>query len=391
MDVSVNDWLFDERTKCWSVQTSMLIGDYIDLVHEAHQNQGALSGQRSTLTTTTAKRIRQRMVSDLQQGAVLPPVVIGAVVGDEVFDSLVPGPSIELSTLLEEGAEEQLSIIDGMQRTAALIDAASVDADVRARKLRVEFWITTSVRSMVYRMLVLNTGQVPWTINRQLSVVYAPLLREVEARVPELDKLITPDNPGRRVAAGQFQSDSIVELYIAFSLRKTTVDTKEQVSDEFSRLDFVDNVADQDFQDQFYEALSMLSSLDKAFSRFESADNVRMAKGRHVFDSQPARIGFIVAVGMAVLGRPGANRTAEERSRKLEELAGRQDALLTSLGKKDDDELGDFLRLDVLREVLDRRVGQVGRYERAVFGEAFKVLVEENFDLENMEQCWRAE
>jgi len=53
-------------------------------------------------------------------------------------------------------------------------------------------------------------------------------------------------------------------------------------------------------------------------------------------------------------------------------------------------ELDDFLRLDVLREVLDRRVGQVGRYERAVFSEAFKVLTEENFDVSNLEQCWRA-
>ncbi len=56
----------------------------------------------------------------------------------------------------------------------------------------------------------------------------------------------------------------------------------------------------------------------------------------------------------------------------------------------DQELLGDFLRLDVLNEVLDKRVGQVGRYERLVFSEAFKVLIEEDFSLDNMEPCWRA-
>ncbi|NKW62103.1 hypothetical protein GS931_20165 [Rhodococcus hoagii] len=65
-------------------------------------------------------------------------------------------------------------------------------------------------------------------------------------------------------------------------------------------------------------------------------------------------------------------------------------ALISKLEGLSESDLGDFLRLDVLREVLDRRVGQVGRYERAVFSEAFKVLVEEEFTVTNLEQCWRA-
>jgi hypothetical protein len=52
--------------------------------------------------------------------------------------------------------------------------------------------------------------------------------------------------------------------------------------------------------------------------------------------------------------------------------------------------LGEFLKLDVLSEVLDRKVGQVGRYERTVFNEAFKVLIDEEFNVPNMEPCWRA-
>lgn len=384
------DWLFDDRTQCWSLQTTMTIADYIDLIHEAHQSQGAISGQRDVLTTTTAKRIRTRMVADIKLGAVLPPVVIGAVVPDGLFDSLPNEEATSVNQVLARPELSTLSIIDGMQRTAAILEARRDEPTVAERKLRVEFWLAASVRAMIYRMLVLNTGQVPWTMSRQLSVVFAPLLAEIKRNVPELDKVPSPDNPGRRVGAAQYSSDAIVELYIAFSLRKTAIDTREAVSDEFSRLDFVDNLADNAFQEQFYRTLSLLAKLDRAFSRYEPGDAGRFTRGRNIFDAQPARIGFVVAVGTAVLGRPGANRESEERDKKLDELARAETALLERLDRLEEPDLRDYLRLDVLQEVLDRRVGQVGRYERAVFSEAFKVLIEENFDLDNLEPCWRA-
>lgn len=384
------DWLFDERTRCWSLQTTMTIEDYLELITIAHQTQGALSGQRDVLTTTTAKRIRSRMIADLKLGAVLPPVVIGAVIDDGLFDNLPDQDSDSVKEILSTSDLSNLSIIDGMQRTAALIAARAADSRVADRKLRVEFWLATSVRAMIYRMLVLNTGQVPWTMSRQLSVVFAPLLKEIRENVPELEKMSSPDRPGRRVGAAQYSSDAIVELYIAFSLRKTAIDTKEAVSDEFSRLDFVENLEDNEFQTQFYGSLSLMARLDKAFSRYDPGGAGRFTKGRNIFDGQPARIGFIVAVGTAILGRPGANRSARDRAQRLEALTAAETQLIKTLDGRTEEELADYLRLDVLQEVLDRRVGQVGRYERAVFAEAFKVLVEEEFVLANLEPCWRA-
>ncbi|CAN5577150.1 hypothetical protein BH11ACT6_BH11ACT6_12010 [soil metagenome] len=384
------DWLYDHRTDCWSVQTTLSVGAYIDLVSEAHQARGALSGQRDVLTTTTAKRIRQRMVSDLKIGAVLPPVVLGVVVTPERFDSLPMANAKGIEEVLPSDELKNLSIIDGMQRTGAIIDASNDDDSVKERTLRVEFWLASNVRAMIYRMLVLNTGQVPWTISRQLTVVYGALLDEIKKNVPEIDKVSSPDKPGRRVSAAQYSTSDLVELYIAFSLRKTAVDTKEAVSDEFSRLDFVENLTDQEFQTQFYKALSMMVRLDKTFSAYEGSAPGRLSKGRAIFDSQPARIGFIVAVGSAVLGRPGATRSIEQRAAKTVELENAADAFVDRLAKFDTAELGDFLRLDVLAEVLDRRVGQIGRYERAVYADAFKVLIEERFVLDNLEPCWRA-
>lgn len=384
------DWLVDDRAECFSVQTTMSVRDYLDMVRPAHSARGALSGQRDTLNTTTAKRIRDRMVSDIRRGAVLPPVVIGAVANQALFDSFPKNDAISAADLLPEKDRGELSIIDGMQRTAALSEAVSIDSTVLDRRMRVEFWLTQSVRAMVYRMLVLNTGQVPWTLARQLSVVFSPLLNELQNKVPEINRMFTPDKPGRRVNPAEFSTDALVELYIAFSLRKTNIDTKEALSDEFSRLDFVENLSDTGFQEQFYATLSLLTSLDTVFSGFDPGLKTKLSKGRNIFDSQPARIGFMVSVAQHVLGRPGMDRSHNERAERMLNIRADAERLISRLKSINEGGVGEFLKLDVLAEILDRRVGQVGRYERGVYFEAFQVLISERFNLKDMEACWRA-
>ena len=377
------------RTECFSVLTTLTAREYLALVRRAHSLKGALSGQRDSLKTTTAKRIRARMVSDIRRGAVLPPVVIGAVIPETVF-STYPVETTKVEDFLPTEYHEDISIIDGMQRTTALLEAADQDSSVLDQSFRVEFWLTRSVRTMIYRMLVLNTGQVPWTLSRQLAVVYEPLLAEIKDNVPELSKISSPDAPGRRVSAGQFGSDALVELYMSYSLRKTSIDTRETLSDEFSRLDFVENLSNQHFQQSFYGTISLLAKLDYAFSRYDPGTTEKLSKGRNIFDSQPARIGFVTSVALHVIGRPGMERSDTDSHDRMKDLIQKANALIDRLNGMAPDAVGDFLKLDVLRETLDRRVGQVGRYERGVYADAFRVLIEENFELRDMEPCWRA-
>ena len=372
--------------------TDLRVRDYVELVREAYRNRGSIEGQRDALKTTTAKRIRDRMVSDIRHGAILPPVVIGAVVETGRFDSFPLEGELEPREILSGESVQSLAIIDGMQRTTAIIEAIDGHEAVLDRTLRVEFWLTKTVRAMVYRMLVLNTGQVPWSLSRQLAVVYAPLIDEIRENVPELERVFGPDKPGRRVGPAQYASDSLVELYLAFSLRKTTVDTKEALSEEFSRLDFVENLSRHDFQTQFYTCLRVMVGLDKTFSRFDpgGGSSERYVRGKNIFDSQPARIGFVTAVAQNVLGRPGMDRPQGEAAERIAKIDQQATLLIDRLNDASPEDVARFLTLGVLRERLDVRTGQVGRFERSVFFEAFKVLIDEGFDLADMEPCWRA-
>jgi len=381
----------DNRTNSISYMTAMTVSDYLSLVEKAYARKGGIEGQREPLRTTTGRRIRERLVQDLCMGAVIPPLVIGLIVHPEIFKTIGSLGDDDFVAMVGADLQDDVSVIDGMQRTTALKEAFEQNSEIGNRKVRVEFWISENVDALVYRMLVLNTGQVPWNISRQLEVVYKSLIKEIKEKVGEIDRLLTNDDPGRRVKAGEYQSSDLIELYLDFSSRKTKVDTKEAISEQFAKLDFVENLSRPDFQSYFYTSLSSLVKLDKTFSRHDSADASRFSKGKNIFDSQPARVGFVVAFALHILGRPGATLPSpEEASQKAKDVGTRIDAFCAKLDSMSPGELESFLRLDVLQQTVEVRSGKVGEYEREVFLEGFKVLIEDHSGLDSMEPCWRA-
>ena len=390
--------LHDTRVNCASFMTSMTVQEYIELVNEAYKERGGIAGQREPLKTTSAKRIRKRMVEDLLAGAVLPPLVIG-----KVIDVLAGLDADALKAAISDEDKSELSIIDGMQRTTALLEAFAESEDaIKDRFLRVEFWVAEETESLIYRMLVLNTGQVPWNLSRQLQVVYAPLVAEMKEKIT-FDRVleIQGPNPERRTKAGQYRPDDLAELFIAFGLRKTDVDTKETLADEFSRLDMAEALSSHLYKEFFYPTVQMMVDLDGAISRLDDqiiqlngddeADGKKLV-GRNVFDSKPARIGFVVAVAIAVMGRIGMEKDKDQHAME-QRIAAIKDGLaqLTdTLGKMDADGMNDFLKLGVLQQRLyGTKRSAVGRYERAFFEDAFKILIEESSDIPTLETCWR--
>jgi hypothetical protein len=141
--------LFDRRVECYSLLTAVSASDYLALVEGAYEVRGGLKHQRDPLKTTTAKRIRSRMVSDIRRGAILPPVVIGVVIDDGTMDIVKEQDPDETVELIRQKLVPSISIIDGMARTTALLDAiAEDDGGVVAKMpIRIEFWIAKSTDS----------------------------------------------------------------------------------------------------------------------------------------------------------------------------------------------------------------------------------------------------
>lgn len=397
----------DTRVDCWSALVEFQVADYLELAEKAYNNRGGIQHQREALKTTTAKRIRSRLVEDLRRGAVIPPLVIGVVASEDDWLGLENLTEAEQVKVLLKKYAQDLSIIDGMQRTTALKEALASDENVASHQIRVEAWIAKGTESLIYRMLVLNTGQVPWNLKQQLEVVYAPLVKTIGQKV-RFTRLLTGSD--RRWQGGEFKTDSLIESYIAFGLRRTEIDTQESLADEFSRLDIAEALTNKKYDHYFYRIVQILVNFDIALSRYneivnvetaeqsESSDSLeigiktrKLVRGRNIFDTQAARVGFIVACAVNTLGRVGMDKedtVSEERCSSLEESSSR---LIHRINSFEIDELEEFLALGVLTEKLSHRPSSaVGRWERAFFEGAFRVLVEENFNVPTMEPCWRA-
>lgn len=379
----------DDRIDCISILFEMEVDSYLSLVEKAYEDRGGLRNQRSPLKTTSARRIRQRMKDDISKGAIFPPVVIGVTVEDELFQKLKEvDTDRSMEEVLEIAAPERISIIDGMQRTTALKEAVEEDPEASKRAVRVEFWISKSQDALVYRMLVLNAGQIPWDLKKQISVVFEPLIEEAKKQTGA--SRIIEYGQGRRFNPGEYSSSDIAEMYIAFSSRKTSVDTQEVLTDEFTKLDIVESLSKYDVREFFFRSLDILIKLDHSFSSYkEEGDAIRTA-GRAIFDKQTARVGLLVAIGMHVLGRAGAE-LSDDAGKKLEAIELAADKFCNRFSKMDHNGQAEFIKLDILNELLTRRAGQVGRYERGLFLEAFRVLIESDFDVSDMEVCWRAQ
>lgn len=401
--------LYDKRTECYSILISMPVNEYLKFIKAPYENQGNLDGQRSPLVTTTGKRVRNRMINDLKEGAIVPPIVIGAIIEKEPFEKLKKLLDKDASNSFKESLIElqkqlralnnddnSLSIIDGMQRTTAYIEAGKA---VESNEIRVEIWLAQKIESLTYRMLVLNTGQTPWNLRRQLEVLFKPLINSIETRLKEDFPDIVEkwsfseiDSGESRTNPGIYQKRHIIEAYIAFSLRKEKVSNQTVLADEFSRLDMVDSQTNSNFIQIFNNALAKLILLDHSFSNCNlelSYENEKYKNGKNIFDGQPARIGFFTAFSLEVFGSPGIYLSDLKIKMNLERINDRCDALISSTNSsKDGDE---FLKLDILNEKYKQMpTNKVGDSQREFFKEAFRQFFKDNYDIDSMEPIWRS-
>lgn len=385
MKISNTSILIDKRTNCHSMIVEVKLGDYLDLIKKVYDQKGGLELQREPLKTSSAQRIRRQMIKDILVGTVLPPIVIGLIKQD--FDSAGFNISV-LEKLLKKTDHSNLSIIDGMQRTTALYKAVEEGANIE-NNIRVEFWIANKLNSLIYRMLVLNTGQVPWNLRRQIETVFEPMIKEINNKTKNAD-IYTINDSRRRSQPGQYHGKDVVELYLAFGARKEMIDTKERLADEFTKLDFIEATESPEFSNLFYETFNKLVQFDFQISRLKSENNERFSNGVDLFKSQPAKVGFITAASKKILGRPGAEKANSKINEDAQIVFNQLDKFISKLENIKVQDLEKFIAFPVLNEKLNIKTSRVGDFERQYFVKAFETLIEEGDNLNSLDIAWLA-
>jgi len=383
------NYLKDEKFGCHSIIDNMTLNNYMSLVDIAYTNHGGIDGQRTAIRTKSAKQIRERMVDDFKNGAVLPPVVIGIIDRNTTLSKETT--EIEFKNYLSNLDRNNISIIDGMQRTTAMKEANLSEEEKLSKKIRVEFWVVQSVNDLIYRMLVLNTGQVPWNTRRQLEVVFSPIKKIINDKIPNLT-LMEIDDGQRRTEAGMFKADNIIELFHIVLTRNEKFDTKQTLSESYQRIDMIEAMSKDDIFNLFINILDEIVKLDFNFSKCSGVEGEGTFKnGKDICTSQPLLAGFTVTLAQKILGRPGIDLDKERIDKNTENILSDFKKFNIKLGVKSPEEICEFLELNLLNEMIKGLPrSKIGDNLRSFFKDAFKVLIEEKFELENMSACWRA-
>lgn len=388
--MKVLDVMIDSRSECKSVLTVMDLEEYKKLAFYAYNNSGNIDGQRSVIKrSSTAAKIRKRMTDDFKREAIFPQVVLGILCSTSDMKIMKKETFHEI---LKNINEKEVSIIDGMQRSSIYFE--NYDEN-RKREIRVEFWCSDASIKLLYRMLVLNTRQVPWNTRRQLEVIFDGISNKISEQIKDIDpfldiqlNILTIDEIKRR-KAGMFKKSSLIEMYLGFNTRKVNVDVNDELADEFQRFDMMEAVVDVTNFEMFVNSFRNLCKLDFAMAdASETIDGKQFSSGQDLFRSDPVCLGFMVSCAEYIMGKSGVERSDDEKRKRLNEINKKVEKIIQCIEKKPES----YLSLEVLNEIVEKLPRtRIGDSLRHLFKNAFTELIRyDNLDeVPSLETFWR--
>jgi hypothetical protein len=383
----------DSKRKCFSMITKMTLREYYDLAKKSFDENGSLEGQRGVIKkSAAAARIRKRMHEDFSKGAIFPQVVIGVTQSTKEFKNFSSG----METSIDCFKGKNISIIDGMQRSNIYFSNFVGNED---REIRVEFWVADDSVQLLYRMLVLNTGQTPWNTRRQVEVVFSNLAKSIEDELhkqhpdyKEMVKIAQIDENKKRTQAGIYPLNSVIEMYLGFNTRNVKVQVSDELSEEYQRFDMMESIEMSDSLKYFVTSFGLMCKLDFCLANNISniGDKRQFGEGKDIFASAPVRMGFIVACAETILGKISTKRTSEDMENRKNRLCDQIDVIVEKIDKEKDNP--NFMELELLNDVCDKlpktRFGdEMRRLFKNIFVEIFR---DDSFaESTSMEPFWR--
>ncbi|MCW9681082.1 hypothetical protein FJR41_009750 [Dolichospermum planctonicum UHCC 0167] len=195
--------------------TEISISEYLEIAKIILENNPF---QRKRLKSSSS--IYSLLKQDLKLGCTIPPLVLA-----------LSNENIEINNVDENqyldyinSQREKLIILDGLQRTYTLLDAANeLDAENNENKrnfydnrLRFEIYLGLNKIGILYRMLTLNTGQSPMSVRHQIEILYSNYLNE---NIPEGISLLKEVDEETPHQIGEYRFNDVIDGFTSYIVR----------------------------------------------------------------------------------------------------------------------------------------------------------------------------
>lgn len=360
----------DLRTNTAVLYAQISISEYFDLIG---QNYNQFQLQRRKEKHKGYKRLK----ADLKKGALLPTITLAIEpsVAKIFLDIVNKDDFDELLTQLKK-AKENIYILDGLQRTHLIKELIEEGVEFKKdQKLLLEIWIEPEISHLVYRLIVLNSGQKPMSMRHQLELLFTTMRVTLSNEIQNLE-ILEEKNESRRSRPRQFPFDRIVTAYHSFLRKSPEIDKTSIVSEkmlEEKLMDESEEFITQSFQ-TFKRYLKKYCELDDELYRVYSSGELR--KFRNWLADANVINAFFAAIG----------KLDETRSDRINTAIN---VLMDKLksGKKGEDAINLSGYSEVRSEVADPKQYNVGFITRKLLTVSFTEYFRDE-GMTSLYQCW---
>ncbi|WP_166333013.1 hypothetical protein [Sphingobacterium chungjuense] len=207
----------DLRTETNVLYAEILIKDYLALVGEDFDK---FEIQRKRVDPKKYIRLK----NDIKQGALLPGITL-AIEFSEVekyYELIDRGDYSGVADLLSQ--ENEIYILDGLQRTYIIDDLIRENTEFKdGQKLLLEIWFEENIDHLIYRLIVLNSGQRQMSMRHQVELLFITLKKNLANDVQGLELYLEKENQIRSKPK-KFAFDKIVNSYYSFLTKSAEID-----------------------------------------------------------------------------------------------------------------------------------------------------------------------
>ncbi|MFD0751414.1 hypothetical protein ACFQZS_14785 [Mucilaginibacter calamicampi] len=253
----------DYRTKTDVLYAQIKIEDYLSLV-----------GKDFDRFEIQRKREKHkgynRLKSDIENGALIPTITL----------AVEPSVVSEYSQLLKDGNFEdivtklykdpgKIYILDGLQRTYIINDIKENEHIFNTeQKLLLEIWFEPVINHLIYRLIVLNSGQKPMSMRHQIELLFITMRQTLVRDIDGLAVLEEKDEE-RRKKAKEFPFERLVTAYKSFLTKSPEIDKDNIVAERMIENDILES--EEKFLSESFikykEYLSVYTQLDQEVFR----------------------------------------------------------------------------------------------------------------------------
>lgn len=207
----------DLRTNTNVLYAEILAKDYINLVGKDFDK---FEIQRKRVDPKKYLRLKE----DFKKGALLPAITLAIEFSQvEKYIKYIENDNYSsIENLLID--REQIYILDGLQRTYIINDLIEDQVELQSnQKLLLEIWFEKEINHLIYRLIVLNSGQKPMSMRHQVELLFMTLKSSLSKDINGLELHIERDG-SIRSKAKKFAFDRIVNAYYSFLTKSPETD-----------------------------------------------------------------------------------------------------------------------------------------------------------------------